>query len=296
MTDATAPRHHRDETLGLLMVAGAALVWSFGGAIARSIETTDGFAIVFWRSVWATVFLVGFLLLREGAAGAWRQARAMGLAGVAVGLCFTTASVSFVLALAHTTVANILLIQAGVPLIAAAISFVVLGERPSLATLAAIAAVIFGVFVMVSGSLTGAVSPVGDGLALVIAVAFATAMVVTRRHAHVAMLPAVALGTTFAAVVGGTLAGSLAVSLADQGFLFAFGALNLGLGLAFFVTGARLVPATIAALVSTLEPVLGPVWVFFTHGEVPSARTLVGGAIILAALVAHILVEARRGR
>ena len=65
-----------------------------------------------------------------------------------------------------------------------------------------------------------------------------------------------------------------------------------GLGQAFFVTGARLLPAPIAALIGTLEPVLAPIWVWLVHTEVPSQRTLIGGAIVMAALFSHILWEA----
>jgi drug/metabolite transporter (DMT)-like permease len=77
-------------------------------------------------------------------------------------------------------------------------------------------------------------------------------------------------------------------------WLFAFGVVNLGLGLAFFATGARLVPAAIAALLGTFEPLLGPIWVWLVHGEIPSARTILGGAIVFAALITHIAMEARR--
>ena len=71
-------------------------------------------------------------------------------------------------------------------------------------------------------------------------------------------------------------------------WLFAFGALNLGLGLACFATGARLIPAAFAALLGTFETLLGPVWVWLVHGEMPSARTIVGGAVIFVALLVHI--------
>jgi drug/metabolite transporter (DMT)-like permease len=70
--------------------------------------------------------------------------------------------------------------------------------------------------------------------------------------------------------------------------LFAFGALNLGLGLALFVTGARLVPAAVAALLGVSETMLGPLWVWLFFGEEPAARTLLGGSVVLAALVAHL--------
>ena len=79
-----------------------------------------------------------------------------------------------------------------------------------------------------------------------------------------------------------------------MGWLFAFGALNLGLGLACFATGARLIPAAFAALLGTFETLLAPVWVWLVHGEVPSARTIVGGAVIFAALLVHIALEFNR--
>jgi drug/metabolite transporter (DMT)-like permease len=284
----------RDERLGYMLVFLSAFVWSFGGAIARFIETGDSWTIVFWRATWAAIFLIGFLLWRDGMRGTVALFRGMGFAGIAVAFCFATASTCFVVALAFTTVANVVLIQAGVPLIAALIAWLVLGEKISLATWAAIAAVIVGVAIMVSGSFGGQVSPIGDGLAILIAFAFSTATVITRRYAHVRMTPATCLGTLIAATFATTQAGTLAVSAVDMGLLFAFGALNLGLGLALFTIGARLIPAAFAALIGTAETVLAPIWVALIHAEVPSTRTVVGGAVVLVALLTHIALELRR--
>ncbi|MEQ1942448.1 DMT family transporter [Mesorhizobium sp. VNQ89] len=300
MTDAatqTEGKPHvsrREEQLGFLLVFLSALFWSFGGTIARFIETPDTWAVVFWRSVWATIFLIGFMLLRDGVRGTLRLFRDMGVPGIAVGICFATASSSFVIAIAHTTVANVVLMQAGVPLIAALMAFIFFRERVSPATWVAIGAVICGVAIMVSESFDGTVSPVGDSLALLIAFAFSTATVITRRYSHVRMTPATCLGTIIAAAFAASQAGSLAVSGHDMAWLFAFGALNLGLGLACFATGARLIPAAFAALLGTFETLLSPVWVWLVHGEVPSARTLVGGAVIFAALLVHIGLQFRR--
>jgi drug/metabolite transporter (DMT)-like permease len=283
-----------EERIGFLLVFLSALFWSFGGAIARFIEAGDSWTVVFWRSFWAALFLLGFMLWRDGWRGTLQLFRGMGLPGFAVALCFATASTSFVVALAYTTVANILLMQAGVPLIAALIAWLLFRERVALATWAAIAAVIAGVAIMVSESFTGDVSPIGDGLALLIAVVFSIATVITRRFAHVRMTPATCLGTVFAALFAATQAEALAASPRDMSFLFAFGALNLGLGLACFASGARLIPAAFAALLGTLETVLGPVWVWLIHAEVPSARTIVGGTVVFVALLAHIGLEFKR--
>jgi drug/metabolite transporter (DMT)-like permease len=167
-------------------------------------------------------------------------------------------------------------------------------EKVAAPTWIAIAAVIGGVAIMVSESLNGEVSPIGDGLALLIAVVFSIATVITRRFAHVRMTPATCLGTVIAALFAATQATSLSVSSPDMGFLFAFGALNLGLGLAFFATGARLVPAAFAALLGTFETILGPIWVWLIHAEVPSTRTIVGGTVVFAALLVHIGLEFQR--
>ncbi len=291
---APAPQAGRDERLGFLLVFLSALCWSFGGAIARFIEIDDSWTIVFWRSFWAAASLLGYMIWRDGVDGTLKLFRNMGVPGVAVACCFAIASTSFVVALGYTTVANILLMQAGVPLIAALIAFVLFRERVSTATWLAIAAVIFGVGIMVSDSLTGNVSPVGDGLAVLIATVFACATVITRRFAHVRMTPATCLGTIIAGAFAATQTSSFATSGADMGFLFAFGALNLGLGLAFFATGARMIPAAYAALLGTFETLLGPVWVWLVHDEIPSGRTILGGTIVFAALMVHIGLEFRR--
>ncbi|MEY4884474.1 MAG: hypothetical protein RIS34_2328 [Pseudomonadota bacterium] len=278
----------QQERRGALLVFGSAAVWSFGGAIARFLSVTDSWVIVFWRSLFAATFLLGFMLWRHGVRGTKELFGAMGMPGLGVALCFAVASVAFVVALAHTTVANVLLIQAGTPLFAALMSFALFRERVSGGTWLAITAVIVGVVIMVSGSIGGHISPIGDALSLLVAITFAGATVITRRHANVRMLPAVCLGTVIAAVVAATLASGFQVTAVNAGLLFLFGALNLGLGMVFFVTGVRLLPSVLAALISTAEPVLGPIWVWLVHGEVPGARTLIGGSVVFLALLAHL--------
>ena len=113
----------RDERIGFLLVFLSALCWSFGGAIARYLEVDDSWTVVFWRSFWAAGFLLGFMAWRDGVAGTTTLFRKMGLPGFVVACCFATASTSFVVALRYTTVANILLMQAGVPLLAALIAW-----------------------------------------------------------------------------------------------------------------------------------------------------------------------------
>ena len=289
------PRDHPgDIRRGVLLVAASAVVWSFGGLIARFLRVDDSWTIVFWRSLFAAAFLLAFMLVRDGPKGTLALLRGMGSVGLGVALCFAVASPMFIVALAHTTVANILLMQAGGPLIAVLLAWVLFGDGVSASTWAAIAAVITGVAIMVSGSFAGQVSPIGDGLALLVSIAFATATVISRRHSHVRMTPAVFLAMVISACAAAVVTAPRLVAPLDFALLFIFGALNLGLGLSLFVTGVRLVPAALAALVGTLEPVLGPLWVWLVHGEIPGNRTLLGGSLVFLALVAHLAVEWRR--
>lgn len=282
------------ERLGIVLVFFSAFFWSLGGTIARFLETQDSWAQVFWRSFWAAVFLFAFMFWRDGFAGTRRLFRDMGWPGLAVAGCFAFCSGAFVIALAYTTVANVVLMAAAVPLFAALINWLVLGEAIARSTWLAIAAVLVGVGVMVSGSFEGTVSPVGDGLALLIAIGFATATVITRRYSNVRMAPATCLGVIVSGLVAASQASTLVVSQHDFAWLVTFGAVNLGLGFALFTSGARLIPAAFAALLGTFEPILAPVWVWLAHGEVPSTRTLIGGAIVLAALIVYLSIEFRR--
>lgn len=295
-TATSAAADARGQGLGAALVLGSAVVWSFGGTLARLLDIDDGWTVVFWRSVFAAVFLLGFMLLRDGMRGTLALFARMGPAGIAVGACFATASTSFILALAYTTVANVVLIQASVPLIAALMGRILFRQPVAVPTWIAIAAVFLGVAIMVSGSISASVSPVGDALALLIAFAFATATVITRRFSHVAMTPAGFVGAVLAGAAAASQASGFAVSAAELGILAVFGALNFGLGLALFVTGARLIPAAFAALLGTAETVLAPVWVALFHHEVPDGRTVVGGAIVLAALLGYLGLEMWRQR
>ncbi len=285
-----------DTTLGSMLVFGSAFFWSFGGAIARFLDIEDAWTIVFWRCLFSGLFLLVFMLLRDGPRGTAALFRGMGWPGAAVGLCFMIASTCFIIAIQHTTVANVVLLGAGVPLFAALMAWVAFGERVTFVTWLAIVAVIIGVGIMVSGSFTGEVSLLGDGLALIIPLVFALATVITRRYPHVRMTPATCFGCLAASAIALAMASGIAVDPQDLGILFVFGAFNLGLGMALFVTGARLIPSALAALLGTAETMLGPIWVAVIHGEIPSGRTVIGGLLILAALLVHLFMEFRRQR
>jgi drug/metabolite transporter (DMT)-like permease len=287
----TDPKQFRT---GVILVVCATIAWSLGGTIDRFIVADDAWTIVFWRSVFAGLFILGFMIARDGVSGARNLITSARWPTVIVGVCYAISTVCFVLALSLTSVAKILLIQSSVPIIAAGFSWLLLRERVPWYTMLAIAAVVAGITTIVSGSLGEGGSIAGDLLSLAIAVSFSLSVVITRQFPGIRMTPAVLLGVTIAGVIAAASSSGLAVSAADMGWLVAFGMVNLGLGLALFVTGARLIPSVLSALLSVIEPILGPIWVWLVHAEEPGARTLAGGVVVIAALVFNITMDARK--
>jgi drug/metabolite transporter (DMT)-like permease len=287
---APAAAQHRR---GLMLVAGAAIIWSSGGAIARMIEA-DPWTTIFWRSTFACLALLLYLAVRDRGR-LLETFRGLGLPGLVLALCFATASTSFVVALSMTTVANILLIQATAPFIAALLGWILMRERVRRRSWLAMVAALAGIAIMVWDSLSRGSVP-GTLLSLLIGVAFAGAIVTTRRHRDIRMTPAACLATAITALVALPWAAPLAVSASDLGYAALFGAAQLALGLILFTNGARLVPAAEAALISVLETILGPIWVWLAFAENPGPWVVLGGAIVIAALVIHTLVDLRQGR
>jgi drug/metabolite transporter (DMT)-like permease len=168
----------------------------------------------------------------------------------------------------------------------------VLGERVGAVSGLAMLASVAGIGLMVSDSAANG-SILGDMVATVVPIAQAITGVTLRRYPSVQMAPALCAATLLTSIVAAPFASPLAVSVKDMGLLAFFGAGQLGLGLALFSFGAPLIPVVEAALLSLIEPILGPFWVWLALGERPSRGAIVGGLIVLAALAAHLRAVGR---
>jgi len=269
------------------------VLWSLGGLIVRSLHTADPWTTIFWRSSFAIVALLVFIVVRNGWGGL-KLFLHMGLPGILVGLCFTCASVGFVTALSLASVAQTLVIMSSAPLIAAVLGRIVLGERIRPAGYLSIAAVMAGIALMMSSDTGEGRSFAGALVALAVAISLAGAIVVTRKFPHIRMTPAACAGTVLAMLISLPLAAPFSVDAHDLGLLALFGAGQLGIGLVLFVTGARLIPAAQSALLGMLEPILGPAWVWLLLGEQPATVTLIGGTIVIASVLGNTLAGLRR--
>jgi len=282
--DHTTPATRR----GVLLVACAAVCWSSGGLIARLVTTTP-WTTSLWRGLFATLFLAVVLRIVRGR-GIVAQWRDGGRPIAAVAACMALASSCFIFSLAYTSVANTLILISTGPYVAGLLGWLMLGERVAARTWITMGVALAGAVIMVSDSYSrGAI--VGDLLAIVMAVSFATATVLVRSRPETPMAPASALATTLTALVALPFSEPLRTTARDLGLLAAFGVGNYGLGFLLFMAGARLIPAAQSALVGMLETVLGPLWVWLVLDERPGVATLIGGAFILAALLANTLLE-----
>ena len=282
MTAATvALERSRRQRRGQIYVALAAVAWSTAGVLQRQL-TLDTSTQVLGRAVFAGVALLAFVAIVEN--GRLVQAfRSVGVAGIAVALCVATASGSFIGALNHTSVARVLFILAVSPVLAALLARLTLGEPITRRTVLAMALALAGIAVMLGAPGEGSLA--GDGLSFVAALAFAVMVVITRWRHDVSMAPATCLSQAILVAVFLPFADPGEIGGDDVAWLAALGIGQIGLGFGLLTVGARLIPAAQVGLITLLEVVLGPVWVWLALDERPSTLTLVGGAIVIVAIV-----------
>ncbi len=282
MTTATvALEGSRRQRRGQIYVALAAVAWSTAGVLQRQL-TLNTATQVSGRAAFAGAALLVYVAVVER--GRVVQAfRSIGLAGVAVALCVATASGSFIAALNHTSVARVLFILAASPVLAALLARVTLGEPITRRTVVAMAVALAGLTLMLGAPGEGSLA--GDGLSFLAALAFALMIVITRWRHDVSMAPATCLAQAilFAAFLPFASPGEIGGD--DVVWLATLGIGQIGIGFALFTVGARLIPAAQVGLITLLEVVLGPVWVWLALDERPSTLTLVGGAIVIVAIV-----------
>ena len=254
----------------------------------------DPWTMNFWRGALMSFSLLAVCTVMRGRA-LIGDIRGLGFAGLSVAVIYALNAISFVSAIEYTRVANVLIILAATPLIAALLSVVVLRERVSAATWAAIAAGITGVVIVVGDGLRTGTS-LGDLFALATATALAVTFIIIRRNRHVNMVPAAALGALLSAVMVTPLAEPMSVPSDSWGLLLLLGLVVMPVAFGLITLGPKTLPAPEVALLMLLETVLGPVWVWLVIGEAPSELALLGGTIVIAAVVLQSAWRLRRRR
>lgn len=278
--------------MAIVLLATSALIFSTGGLFIRKLEHPQAWQTVFWRSLSACISLTLLIVWRERT-NPLRAVVKIGRPGWAVGAAFSASSIGMVVALTRTSVAVVLVIFALSPLAAAVMAWILIGERVRRYTWVAIGVTVAGVAFMVSGPGAGG-STSGALIALPLPLAFGYGTVMIRRHSEIAMAAAMLLSAAASAVIAVPFAHPFDITRHDLLLLLTFGFAQLGIGLAVFSVGAARAPATDVALLSMLEPIMGPIWVWIFVSEYPGVPALIGGSAVFIALIAHTIYAASR--
>ncbi|MEM8742873.1 MAG: DMT family transporter, partial [Pseudomonadota bacterium] len=246
----------------------------------------DAWVIIFWRGVAAAGFTIGYLLIRGRLGAEWRE---MGGPGWLVAVISAAGTSAFIPAFKLTTIANVAMIYATAPFLAAVIAWIALRERPKPVVVVASLLAFAGVCLIVGGPSQGG-SRTGDLLALFMTLMMAGTMVVYRRWpATPAALPS-AIACLLLSPPALIFSAPFAVDLGQMPALAGFG-LVFALASVLLSEGSRRLPASETALLSALETPFAPVLAWLVLAEIPATMSLMGGAVILAAVFGAQLVQ-----
>ena len=279
---------------GLVLLAG--LFWSFGAVTVRLADQADAWQYMIYRALGQIAAMVLWSRIQGRPLGLYAFAQSGPLLWGASCLVAGSA-ISYVIALKLTLVANVMLLNATSPLWSAVFAALLLRERFDKATILALAIGAAGIVIMVQGDF-GAGDLIGNGLGLVSALCFAFYSI-CLRFAGTRDRDPVVLGfalVALAAALAGTLGQghSPIVPWPDMAAGFVHGFVFMGVGMMLFVRSAPVVPAAEMTILAQTETIFGPVWVWLAFGETPLRTTLVGGGLILAAVVLKAVSGVRR--
>jgi len=281
---------------GLLLVLAAGVLWSTMGLGIKLIEDATVWQILLYRSASLSLFLYVVIWLRSRESP-FAQIRRIGLPVVVAGLSLVAAFSGGIYAIQTTSVANAMLLFATSPFLAAALGWLLLREPVRRATGLASVVAIAGITIMVAdeastGTLIGSLAALGSALG------FAAFTVSLRWGKSTEMLPAVFLSGVFAVLVSFLICLAtdlpMILSLRDAGISLGMGVYQVGAGLILYTIGSRSLPAAELTLLSLVEVVLAPLWVWLFLGETATVNTLIGGAVLLTAVAGNAISGATR--
>ncbi len=268
---------------GPLLIFLGALSLSFGGLIVKSFEGATLWQILFWRSFFFTLTVLFFLIISYKKE-TFKSFYNSGLPGFFGGIILSFGFCGYVFAMYNTTVANTNFIISLQILFLAIFGYLFLKEKINLITLTSIILAITGVLLMVGNSLSpGELS--GNLAAFTMPITFAILIMIVRKYPLVDMIPAQFVAGISSCLIGFLLSTKIMISPHDIFLGFLAGFFQIGFGFIFITIGARTTPSATVGVIMLSESVLGPLWAFLFVSEKPSMFALVGGAIILSAVL-----------
>jgi drug/metabolite transporter (DMT)-like permease len=280
---------------GILMSGAGMLLLSPDGLLLRLVGDASTWTVLFYRTAFTALTMAVILILRERRdfSAIWSN---FGRAGWISTLLMAASSLSFVGAIAHTSVANTLVLVATMPFFSAVLGWIFIGETVKPRTWISIMLALGGIGIIFSGSFGGG-NWSGDLMAIGTAFLQGLNLVVIRKAKDRSVtMPALCLSGVLAALIVLPLSEPLTVTSADLTLLMLMGLFVVPVSLVLFLSGARYAPAAEIALLALVETVLGPFWAWLGVGEVPSTNAIIGGVVVIVAVAMNALIGVRNNR
>jgi len=277
---------------GPFLVFLGACSLSFGGLIVKSFQGATLWQILFWRSLFF-IFIVSIFLLLTYRTKVLQAFKKSGFPGLIGGIILSSGFCGYVFAMYNTTVANTNFIIQTQILFLAIFGYIFLKEKISWVTLISIFLAIGGVILMIGSSLSPG-QMTGNLAAFIMPISFAILILIIRKYPHVDMIPLQLIAGIVAMIVGYFIAGKINISYHDIFLGFLAGFFQLGLGFIFITIGARNTPSAVVGIIMITEAVLGPLWAWMFANENPPLTVLIGGCIIIFAVLLQFLLANKK--
>ena len=268
---------------GPFLVFLGACTLSFGGLIVKSFEGANLWQILFWRSVFFSIVVLFFLILNYKK-NFFNSIYKIGLPGFFGGMVLSCGYAGYVFAMYNTTVANANFIIQTQTIFLAIFGYIFLKEKISKLTIASIFLAFGGIFLMLGSSLTTG-QMAGNIAAFVMPISFAVLILTVRKYPSVDMIPLQLIAGIGAVIIGYLFSSKIIVSSHDILLGFVAGFFQVGLGFIFITIGAKTTPSALVGIIMLTEAVLGPLWAWLFINETPPLVVLVGGTIVLSAVL-----------
>jgi len=276
-----------EKTPGPILVFFGACSLSFGGLLVKSFEGATLWQILFWRSLFF-ISIISIYLSVSYKSKVFAKIYDSGVPGLFAGLVLGIGFFSYVFAMYNTTVANANFIIQTQTLFLAIFGYFILKEKVSKLTICSILLAICGVIIMVGNSLSpGQLS--GNLMAFLMPISFAVLIITVRKYPNVDMVPLQLIAGIIAMCIGYVVAGKINISTHDIFIGFLAGFFQLGFGFILITIGAKSTPSAVVGIIMLTEAILGPIWAWIFINEIPSLIVLIGGSIVLFAVLIQFL-------
>ncbi|WP_306116496.1 MULTISPECIES: DMT family transporter [unclassified Roseovarius] len=266
-------------TAGVLLVTTSAIVFSTAGIFTKGVDA-NAWSVIFWRGLGAAVLSFGYLWLRGGLRD---EISRFGWSALLATLVAASGTAAFIPAFKLTSVTNVVLIWATAPFVAAALTWVLIGERPTLRiTLTSLLALV-GVGLTLKGSV-GTGNLTGDFLALWMTLMMSVFYVIYRIWPDTPTILPNIFASVILLVPGGLWGAPMTTTRPEIGTLLAFG-LIFAVASITLTEGARRIPAAQTALLGAIETPLAPIWAWLLLRELPTPWAIAGGILVIVAVV-----------